>query len=71
LDILLSGADGRDLCIEIKSKDAHKALPIILFSAHTVVKDNFADFKADDFIEKPFEIDSLLETIQKHLPVVV
>ncbi len=68
LDIFLSGMDGRDLCKQIKSTDAIKHLPIILFSANKVKNYTVVKSKADAFISKPFDIHDLLIMIDSILP---
>ncbi len=67
LDVLLSGNDGRDICKVLKKKNTTRHVPVVLFSANPSVARNFADFLADDFIHKPFEVNDLLKTIERHL----
>ena len=67
LDVLLSGKDGRELCKILKSQKSTKQIPIIMLSAHPSASETVADFGADDFIPKPFEMDELLNKIHKHL----
>jgi DNA-binding response OmpR family regulator len=54
LDIILGDSRGNDLCKKIK-KD-HPSLPIILMSASPPLLRNYKVYKADDSIEKPFDI---------------
>jgi len=63
LDIILNGHDGRQLCIDIKFSPPYKSIPIILMSASPALLKYYKDFKADDFIEKPFDIYAVLEKI--------
>lgn len=67
LDVLLSGNDGRDICKVLKKKTSTKHIPVVLFSANPGIARNFADYNADDFIHKPFEVNDLLKTINFHL----
>ncbi|MEO6330552.1 MAG: response regulator [Ginsengibacter sp.] len=69
LDINLPGKSGTQICKELR----HKKLttPIILFSAHADRSKVIAESNADDFIEKPFEIDHLINTISSHLNLVL
>ncbi|GAC1386674.1 MAG: hypothetical protein NVSMB45_16350 [Ginsengibacter sp.] len=55
LDINLPDVDGRAVCKELKSKDASKDIPVVLFSAAYNLKDSYHECKADGFIEKPFD----------------
>lgn len=65
LDVLLSGIDGRELCKELKTNSLTKHTPILLLSAHSSVEKNVKKYKADDFLEKPFDLDVLIGKIKK------
>jgi DNA-binding response OmpR family regulator len=67
LDVSLNGADGRDLCKKIKSAASTQHIPIILFSAHAEVANNFGECLAQGFIAKPFEISHLVKTLRSTL----
>ena len=67
LDVLMSGNDGRTICENLKSGSDTKNIPIILTSAHPDVASYAKQYHADGFIPKPFEIDYLLECIEKQL----
>jgi DNA-binding response OmpR family regulator len=67
LDIWLSGWNGRDICIALKSVEQTKHVPILLFSANNETEEIAKEAGADDFIAKPFDIDELLEKIEKYL----
>lgn len=67
LDVLLSGSDGRNICREIKDKEATQNLPIIMVSAHPGAAENIGIYGADDFIGKPFTVDALLVKVDKVL----
>lgn len=68
LDIWMSGADGRELCKQLKSAVLTKNIPVILISASNNLKQSAANAGADDFLSKPFEIDILLDKIKRCLP---
>ena len=65
LDIRLPGKLGTEVCKELKQMDIH--LPIILFSAHEKQAAALNICGADGFIEKPFDIKNLIDTINLHL----
>lgn len=65
LDILLSGHDGRTICKKLKSQEATKNVPVILISAHPNAEKTAFEAGADDFLEKPFDIDNLLAKVQR------
>lgn len=63
LDVLLSGADGRQLCKEIKASEKTRSIPVIMFSGHPGAALQFEMYGADDFIAKPFNTNMLLEKL--------
>ena len=65
LDIRLPGKLGTEVCKELKQ--IHSNLPIILFSAHAEQGKAFALCDADEFIQKPFDIKNLINTINLHV----
>lgn len=67
LDVWMSGVDGRDVCKSLKQNKEFKGIPIIMFSASKDVAESVDSVGADDFIEKPFEIDELLNKIEKYI----
>jgi len=67
LDILMSGEDGRTICRKLKDQKATKHIPIVMMSAHPTAKDDSAGCGADDFIAKPFDLETLLTMVKKHL----
>lgn len=67
LDVLLSGADGRELCRQIKANPATASITVIMFSAHPGASENFAAYGADDFMTKPFNQEGLLRKVQQAL----
>lgn len=66
LDVLLSGADGRELCREIKANESSSHIPVIMFSGHPGAALNFKTYGADDFIVKPFSNEYLFEKLLHH-----
>lgn len=65
LDILLSGHDGRDVCRYLKSREDTRHVPVVLISAHPGASATAYEAGADDFIPKPFDIDDLLERVER------
>jgi DNA-binding response OmpR family regulator len=60
LDIRLPGRLGTEICKELKKVCS---IPIILFSAHIREAEAIEECGADCFIQKPFDIDNLVTTI--------
>lgn len=67
LDLMLSGVDGREICAHLKSDATNKDIPVVMISAHPHASQTVKEAGADDFLPKPFDISSLLSTIQKNL----
>lgn len=65
LDMLLSGKDGREIAKQLKSQAKTKHIPVIMFSAHPSAQKTALAAGADDFVEKPFDVDALLEKVQR------
>ena len=65
LDVLLRQENGRDMCRKIKEEN--KVLPIVLISANPNLLKNFEECEADAVIEKPFEMQTVMTTVDKLL----
>lgn len=66
LDVLLSGEDGREIARELKKKDKTKNIPIIMISAHPNADRTIKECGADEFLPKPFDIESFLNMVEKY-----
>jgi DNA-binding response OmpR family regulator len=67
LDIWMSGWNGRDICSFLKSQEVTQHFPVILISANRDTEKIAKDAGADDFIAKPFDLDELVEKIEKYI----
>ncbi|MFD2145689.1 response regulator [Mucilaginibacter antarcticus] len=66
LDIMLGNLDGRDLCRKVKAKMETHDIPVIMLSAsHTITEGFTKNGNPDDFIAKPFDIEVLIQTVEK------
>ncbi len=65
LDIMLPDGDGREICKKLKADASTKNIPIIMMSAHVAENDAIVVCNADDFITKPFDIDSFIHKITR------
>ena len=66
LDIVLGKIDGRVICGQIKSHFDTKSIPVLMMSGLYNVKEVMdMECAPDDFMEKPFKMDTLLEKIEK------
>lgn len=66
MDVWMSGIDGMDIARQLKSSELHSKLPIILISAKQDT-DGSRSKLADDYIEKPFDMDDLVFRIRNLL----
>ena len=69
LDVYLAGYDGRVICKQLKFHPDSKHIPVIMVSGHDNVSETIRQYGADDFIQKPFEAETLLSRIHKLLKV--
>lgn len=65
IDYLLDDCLGTEICVELKETPTTSHIPLILFSAsHAIGKMEHRNC-ADAFIPKPFDLDVIIETINK------
>ena len=68
LDVFLNGVDGLEICKQIKSMPNTKDIPVLIFSAYPRVAESVIyEYGADDFIEKPFEVNDLIAKVHSIL----
>lgn len=67
LDVNLNGADGREICTQLKSSKETENIPVILFSDNYNSIHNLRDCKPDAIIAKPFDSSGLVSTILNNL----
>jgi DNA-binding response OmpR family regulator len=68
LDIMLGNMDGRDLCRDVKANKGTHDIPVILLSAsHAITNSLKQNGNPDDFIAKPFDIDELIQRVERQL----
>ena len=64
MDKLLKGTDGTDVCTEIRNTENISDIPILMMSGLDGAKEICLAAGATNFIAKPFEVDSFLESIK-------
>ena len=67
IDKLLSGADGLDICVRLKNNPITRNIPVIMVSASPDIGIQSEKAGADDFIEKPFDLNHLLEVVERNI----
>lgn len=66
LDYRLPGENGTEIATNLKANDVTKNIPLIMVSSHDV--SNLAQKTGfTDFFEKPFDIETLISTVARHL----
>lgn len=63
MDMLLSGADGREVCKSLKSLPEYSDIPLLMISAHPNARRDCLTAGADFFLEKPFDMNELFSKI--------
>jgi DNA-binding response OmpR family regulator len=67
IDKQLSGGNGLDLCRYLKSQSKTSQIPVIMISASPDIASLSKEARADDYLEKPFELAHLLELADYYL----
>lgn len=67
MDMLLSGSDGREICMQLKANDSFADIPVIMISAHPTAKDDCLEAGADFFLAKPFDMKNLYAKVLEAL----
>lgn len=66
LDVVLGKIDGRVICSQIKNHGDTKDIPVLMMSGLYDLKEvKDMECAPDDFMQKPFKMDVLLEKIEK------
>lgn len=66
LDLWMPGTTGEEITLKLKSEKSTKHIPIIIVSAHQDTVKIVVKIGADDFILKPFDIDTFTNVVVKH-----
>ena len=67
LDIYLQAEDGRDICKELRKREETKYLCILMFSASSKALNNYKEYGADGYLEKPFGLNEIVHKIESTL----
>ena len=69
LDYLLSGKDGKEICIELKRSPEYQKIPVIMMSAHPQAKQLIIGCGAEEFMQKPFDIEDLIARVSQYTQI--
>ena len=66
LDVMMPDMDGYEVCRRLRADPATASMPIIMFTAKTMVDDKVAGFQAgaDDYLTKPVHPEELASRIE-------
>ncbi len=67
IDLMLPDGSGLALCRYLKEQPATCRIPVLLMSAQDPGLESRTEVCADGFINKPFDLDVLLDQIHRHL----
>jgi len=67
MDVFIKDEDGRELCSQLKRDTETSTTKIIMMSGIESDNNLLYMIGADDFIQKPFEYNELLEKVQKQM----
>ncbi|QQG43886.1 MAG: response regulator [Candidatus Roizmanbacteria bacterium] len=67
LDVWMSGIDGRDVAVLLRSEKKTSKIPIILISALSNTEEIAKEINADGFLSKPFDISELMAIVKQSL----
>ena len=67
IDKLLSGIDGLEVCSFLKNDPLTSHVPVVMVSASPDIGVCSHKAGADDFVEKPFDMNYLLEVIERNI----
>jgi DNA-binding NtrC family response regulator len=67
IDKLLSGIDGSDVCRYLKNNPLTSHVSVVMISALPDIATSSIRAGANDFIEKPFDVNYLLQVIERNI----
>ncbi len=63
LDVMMPGMNGRQFLRELRGAAGQTRIPVVIMTALHGLSDRAAEYGADDFVEKPFDVDELLNKV--------
>ena len=67
MDLWIPEIGGEKAIIKIKENPTSHQIPVILFSANSDIQEICKKINADGYIQKPFDIQTFLDTIKQHI----
>lgn len=69
LDMNMPVMDGWEFCKQMRGRDDSAAVPIVVMTAGQDVKGRVREVGAQGYLGKPFDLNDMLDEIQKHVPI--
>lgn len=66
VDFFIKGVLGHDIIRALKATPAFSAIPVLLVSANSNLKELAENAHADGYLEKPFELSTLFEIVDHY-----
>jgi len=63
LDVMMPGMNGRQFLHELRKSSTPRDIPVVVMTALHGLSDRAIDYGANDLVEKPFDVDELLNKI--------
>ncbi len=63
LDVMMPGMNGRQFLTELRGAAGQPRIPVVIMTAMHGLSDRASEYGADDFVEKPFDVDELLNKV--------
>lgn len=70
MDVFISDEDGREFCNQLKHNDETSSIRVIMMSGIDGSLGLISNIGADDFMQKPFDYNDLIERVQKQMDAV-
>ncbi|MBI3981259.1 response regulator [Candidatus Microgenomates bacterium] len=67
LDLWMQGMNGIEIAARLRKNSKTEKIPIVLVSASSDVQKKATEAGVNDFLAKPFEIEELLEKVNKYI----
>jgi DNA-binding response OmpR family regulator len=67
MDVFIKDEDGRELCSRLKKSNETNGIKIIMMSGIESDSSALYTIGADDFMQKPFDYDDLLQRVQRQM----
>ncbi len=68
LDVMLPDGNGLDICAKLKSNAKTYDIPVLMMSANNYLSSIKNKCKAEDFINKPFDLNDFVNRVEHFAP---